>query len=105
MSAAGKRLIGSARQALAIARGEADPATYRVTVPDRIDVRQIRRDLGMKQTEFAHSFGISLSTLRKWEQEGRQPEGPARAYLKVIAANPEAVRQALCAPLKAKEAA
>ena len=60
MSAAG-RLIGSARQALAIARGEADPATYRVTVPDRIDVRRIRRDLGMKQTEFACNFGISLS--------------------------------------------
>lgn len=33
----------------------------------------------MTQAEFAVAFGVSLSTLRKWEQEGREPERPARA--------------------------
>ncbi len=51
----------------------------------------------MSQAAFAAAFGLSLSTLRKWEQEGREPEGPARAYLKVIAHNPQAVREALAA--------
>ncbi len=64
-------------------------------VPERIDVRAIRTKLGMSQAEFAAAFGLSLSTLRKWEQEGREPEGPARAYLKVIAHNPQAVREVL----------
>lgn len=84
--------------ALAIARGEADAATYRVHVPDRVDVRRIRRHLGLSQSEFAVRFGFSVHTLRKWEQDGRQPEGPARAYLRVIERNPQAVMEALRDP-------
>ncbi|HYD66953.1 helix-turn-helix domain-containing protein [Azospirillum sp.] len=78
-----------------ILNGIADPSTYRVHVPERIDVRGIRKNLGLSQAEFAARFGFSVHTLRKWEQEGRQPEGPARAYLKVIERDPEAVRKAL----------
>lgn len=78
-----------------ILRGTADPASYRVHVPDRIDVRRIRQTLGLTQAEFAARFGFSISTLRKWEQDGRQPEGPARAYLRVIERNPRAVEEAL----------
>lgn len=95
MSKAGAKLIRSARQALEIARGEADESAYRVHVPERIDVKAIRETLGLTQDQFSARFGISLHTLRKWEQEGRQPEGPARAYLKVIARNPKAVEEAL----------
>jgi putative transcriptional regulator len=85
------------QEALAYARGEADLSEYRVHVPERIDVKAIRKKLSMTQMEFAATFGLSLSTLRKWEQEGREPEGPARAYLRVIAHDPEAVRRALAA--------
>ena len=60
-------------------------------------MRAIRAGLGMTQAEFAAAFGLSLPTPRKWEQEGREPEGLARAYLKVIARNPQAVREALAA--------
>jgi putative transcriptional regulator len=98
MSAAGKRLIKSARQALAIARGEAARGTYRMTLPERVDVKAIRRRLSLSQTEFARRFGFSIHTLRKWEQNGRQPEGPARAYLRVIAHDPQAVEAALRRP-------
>ena len=49
MTAFGKGLIESAEQALAIARGEADPATYQVHVPPKIDVRAIRTGLGLTQ--------------------------------------------------------
>lgn len=78
-----------------IINGTADPQSYRVHVPRRIDVVHIRRKLGLTQAEFASRFSISLHTLRKWEQEGREPEGPARAYLTVIEQDPAAVERAL----------
>lgn len=53
MSKLGKRLIAAAREGRAIARGEADPATYRIHVPAEIDVRKIRRQLGLSQDQFA----------------------------------------------------
>lgn len=61
----------------------------------RIDVRRIREELGMRQNEFAIHFGISVKTLRNWEQGLREPEGPARAYLTVIKNDPQAVLRAL----------
>ncbi|MGH6793216.1 MAG: hypothetical protein ACRECF_10845, partial [Methyloceanibacter sp.] len=53
--------------AVAIARGEADPATYRVHVPAEIDVKAIRRKLGMSQSQFAASFGFGLDAVQNWE--------------------------------------
>lgn len=95
MSKAGEKLLRAAKQARDIARGAADPSTYRVHVPEHVDVKAIRAGLDMTQPAFSAAFGISLSTLRKWEQEGRTPEGPTRAYLKVIERDPEAVMLAL----------
>jgi putative transcriptional regulator len=81
-----------------ILNGMASPVTYRVHVPEKIDVRRIRQTLGMTQPEFAAQFGFSIHTLRKWEQAGRLPDGPARAYLRVIERNPAAVKAALSEP-------
>src|ERR1043166_2727652 len=64
MSKLGKRLIASAKEARAIARGEADPATYRVHVPPRVDVAAIRKRAGLSQNAFAAKFGIAPATLR-----------------------------------------
>ena len=36
-------------------------------------------------------IGISVKTLRNWEQGRRKPEGPARVLLQVAAKHPEAV--------------
>ncbi len=55
----------------------------------------IRRALGLTQEEFALRFQIPLGTLRDWEQGASEPDQAARAYLKVIARDPEAVRKAL----------
>lgn len=95
MSKLGQRLIRVAKDARRIARGEADPKTYRVFVPDDIDVQRIRRKLRLSQTEFASRFGIPAATLRDWEQHRRRPEGPARVLLMVIDKEPEAVIRAL----------
>lgn len=58
-------------------------------------IKTLRRALGLTQEEFAARYHIPLGTLRDWEQGRREPDRPARAYLKAIAGNPEAVLQAL----------
>lgn len=58
-------------------------------------VKVIRRALRLSQEEFAHVFRIPVGTLRDWEQGRVEPDQAARAYLKVIARNPKAVREAL----------
>lgn len=82
-------------EAVSFAKGSADARAFRVHVPKCVDVRAIRARLGMTQEEFAGRFGFNVSTLRHWEQGLRQPEGPARAYLTVIARAPKAVQKAL----------
>ena len=58
-------------------------------------VKVIRRALGLSQEEFAARFHIPLGTLRDWEQSRKEPDAAGRAYLTVIARNPNAVSEAL----------
>jgi putative transcriptional regulator len=55
----------------------------------------IRRALGISQEDFAARFHIPIGTLRDWEQGRVEPDQAARAYLTVIARDPEAVHKAL----------
>jgi putative transcriptional regulator len=95
MSKSGRSIRRGLEQAVAYAKGRGRNAAYRVHVPDRVDVRAIRRKLGMTQRAFAARFGFNIHTLRHWEQGRREPEGPARAYLLVIDRAPGAVQRAL----------
>jgi putative transcriptional regulator len=58
-------------------------------------VKVIRRALGISQEDFAARYHIPLGTLRDWEQGRVEPDQAARAYLTVIAREPETVRKAL----------
>lgn len=60
-----------------------------------VDVKNIRSNMGMSQTEFASAFGISVSTLRHWERGDRVPHGPALVLLNVVEKEPQAVLNAL----------
>jgi putative transcriptional regulator len=93
---AGERMIASARQALSFAEGQADHGCE-AHVPADIDVRAIREKISLSQGEFARLFGLSKRTLEHWEHGRRVPTGPARAFLTVIAREPDAVRRALLA--------
>jgi len=55
----------------------------------------IRRALGLSQEDFAARYHIPIGTLRDWEQGRVEPDQAARAYLTVIAREPETVRKAL----------
>jgi putative transcriptional regulator len=91
--AAFQQLLTSVRQAGKIRRGTARPS--RVATFEPADVQAIRAKLGTSQAEFALMIGVSVSTLRNWEQGRRTPEGPALALLRVAARNPKAVIEAL----------
>jgi putative transcriptional regulator len=58
-------------------------------------VKIVRRALGLTQEEFATRYRIPLGTLRDWEQGRSEPDGPAKAYLRVIAAEPKVTANAL----------
>jgi len=58
-------------------------------------VKTLRRALALTQEEFAARYHIPLGTVRDWEQGRSEPDQPARAYLTVIARDPEGVRRAL----------
>jgi putative transcriptional regulator len=63
--------------------------------PTASNVQLLRRRLGLSQAQFAARFGFSIETLRNYEQGHRQPNGPARVLLEVIAAEPDAVTRAV----------
>jgi putative transcriptional regulator len=69
----------------------------RVYIPS-IDVTKLRERLGLSQEDFADAFGVSVGTVRGWEQGRREPDGPARVLLTVIDREPAAVLRALDVP-------
>jgi putative transcriptional regulator len=82
-------LLESVRQGGAILQGELPPA--RKFIVDEVDVKRLREQFRLSQAQFAALLGISIGTLRNWEQGRRNPEGAARVLLQVAARHPEAL--------------
>jgi putative transcriptional regulator len=57
--------------------------------------KMIRRALELTQEEFAARYRTPVGTLRDWEQGRAQPDQPARAYLTLIARDPDYVNRTL----------
>lgn len=90
-------IMQGAREAIAyLEGGKAGSRTHEIAVRPT-DIQALRTRLDLTQAEFAALFGVSVHTLRNWEQGRRTPEGPARALLKVIEQEPEAALRALAA--------
>ena len=84
-----RELEASVREGGAILRGEKAPS--RKFVIESPDVKGLRALFQLTQVDFAAILGISVKTLRNWEQGRRKPDGPARVLLQVAAKHPEAV--------------
>ena len=82
-------LMASVREGAAILRGDSEAS--RTFVFDGPDIRRIRAGYKLSQAQFAALLGISVGTLRNWEQGRRVPEGPAQVLLRVAASHPEAI--------------
>jgi putative transcriptional regulator len=93
MSKAGASILRGAKEALEFAHGKRDG--FVVHVPETVDVAKIRKRMKLSQQAFARRFGFAVDAVQNWEQGRRNPDGAARAYLQVIAREPEAVERAL----------
>lgn len=86
-------LLQSAKEAVEISQGKRKPAlSFHYDIKPS-EVAVIRAKTNKSQTEFAHMIGISVSTLRNWEQGGRTPTGPAKILLKIVDDNPNYVEK------------
>ena len=92
-----EQIAAGLREAVEIQAGRADPASYRVHVPETVDVKSIRKSLGLTQEAFANRYGFSKGAVTDWEQGRSRPEASTRMFLTVIAREPEAVDRALAA--------
>ena len=93
MSKAFEEISAGLDDAIMHAKGQKNKVA--VHKPETINVQAIRKKTGMSQQRFCATFGISLGTLRHWEQGLRTPRGTARILLKVVDNNPKAVIKAI----------
>jgi len=91
-------LLESVREGGAILRGELTAS--REFLLEDPDVRSLRESYGLSQPKFAALLGISVGTLRNWEQGRRRPEGSARVLLRIVAKHPDAVLDVATTTLK-----
>ena len=84
-------LMASIEEAGHIVREEIAPSRTFTVEREPLDVTGIREGYKLSQTRFAALLGISVKTLRNWEQGRRTPAGPARILLQVAAKHPDAV--------------
>jgi putative transcriptional regulator len=101
----GKEILTGLEEIAAWKRGEKKLRATEVTMPKAADVKAIRDSLELSQESFAGFLGVSLGTVRNWEQKRREPQGPARALLLVADKQPRAVRAAFNSIPTAKERA
>lgn len=92
-----KKLFEDLKQSLqeagAIAKGKAQAS--RRTVVSTPDAKAIREQIGLSQGEFARLMHVSVKTLQNWEQNRRNPTGPAAALLKIMSTAPEVALKSL----------
>lgn len=87
------RLLESAKQFVQIKEKKLPPS--RIFEFNSNEVRALRESLNKSQCEFAKLLGVSVSTLRNWEQGRRKPMGPAQALLKLVKLQPQLVLNSL----------
>jgi len=80
-------LMSSVQEMDAIVKGE-QKASRTFDFPDP-EVKSIRDSMGMSQDRFAALLGVSKRTVENWEQGRRQPTGPARSLLRLVADDPK----------------
>jgi putative transcriptional regulator len=89
------RIRAGLDEALEHSRGKTGHARIHTPEPPDLDVAAIRTKLGLTQEQFAQLCGVSVATLRNWEQGRRRPTGPSRALLNLVDMEPQAALRAV----------
>jgi len=87
-------ILQGLEEARRFARGEIVPGLRYHAAPAE-DARAIRKRTGLSQAAFARQVGVSVATLRNWEQGRRRPDGPARVLLALLDKDPGIVKRTL----------
>jgi DNA-binding transcriptional regulator YiaG len=86
-------LVQSLKEAKDISKGKAKASRrFDITSPD---VKAVREQIGLSQSEFARLMRVSIKTLQNWEQHRRNPTGPAAALLKIVLTAPDVALKSL----------
>jgi putative transcriptional regulator len=86
-----RRLVHGLDQAVDAMREKEHVPTPEFGDPDEVDVKAIRKDLGLSQQEFADAYGFSVYAVRKWEQWVRTPEKGTRVLLMMLRDMPQVI--------------
>lgn len=81
--------------AIAYVDGDTSKGRKHMVAVPVVDVKAARASLGLSQPAFARTFGVSVATVRNWEQQRRRPQGAARVLLHMIARDPKAVAEVI----------
>ena len=82
-------LVNSVREGADILRGKSEASRSFEMEP--LDIKAIREQFALSQSQFAALLGVSVKTLQNWEQGRRKPDGAAQVLLQVAAKHPETV--------------
>jgi len=86
-------LVQSLKEARDISKGKAKASRrFKITSPD---VKAVREQIGLSQSDFAKLMRVSIKTLQNWEQHRRNPTGPAAALLKIVSTAPDLALRSL----------
>lgn len=90
-----ERIMAGLNDAVAIAEGRAESGSFRMHIPSNVDVKALRRRVGLTQEQFAVRYGFTLGRIRDWEQGRTSPAASDRVLLTVLEREPDAVKRAL----------
>ena len=82
-------IVAGFGDAIAFAKGDTSRA-HMIAGPD---VKAIRKEINLTQSEFARTYRIPVGTVRDWEQRRRQPDTGSATLLKMIQVDPEGVEK------------
>ena len=83
----GEEILEGLREVKAYRAGKVDLVTRKLSDPS--DPKEIRRKLNLSQAAFAGLMGVSIRTIQDWEQNRREPSGPAKSLLRIAEQHPE----------------
>ena len=83
----GLEILEGIREVIAFKEGKVKLIARRLSNPSHPKI--IRNKLNLSQAAFAGLMGVSVRTVQDWEQDRREPSGPAKSLLRIAEQHPE----------------
>ncbi|WOG27642.1 helix-turn-helix domain-containing protein [Endozoicomonas sp. 8E] len=87
----GQEILDGIEEIKAFKSGEGNLET--TVLSDPSPAKEIRKKLKLSQSAFAGFMGVSIRTIQDWEQGRRNPQGPAKALLRIAEQCPQVFQE------------